>query len=388
MDLDGHIKLDGRGRWARDWVLSEEDLALKLVRHCKENVKALSVESATKFVNTELLVGLTHEQLQGVSIPVAQSTVHSWMRKLQINWKRVHKKDFYTDMHERTDVVEYRVGYCTRMEEREFQQHLWIQLYKTDDDKYREQYPNMAAGYAYTSANGQSMIEHHVDDCEGFIALRSAMKYGGNLSVRFPAGKKIIDHWGQDESVYKLYSEKGGTWCAQGVVGLRKKHQGPGVMISAFQNEKKGFGWRLTEAELKDFNYARFLNKRLKYTPGLTFLKYGKNRDGYWNYEKFKKQTLDFLDLFEHFYPNWQLLLEVDWSAGHGCYEPDALITRDMGLQWGGKQPILRTSTLTEGCLGANRKLQAGDLQYFAFREGDPGPWYAGTSQKFDRYIK
>ena len=52
-------------------------------------------------------------------------------------------------------------------------------------------------------------------------------------------------------------------------------------------------------------------------SPGVRFLNYGKGRDGYWDYEMFKQQVVDFIDAFETLHPDWQLLLEVDWSSGH-----------------------------------------------------------------------
>ena len=52
-------------------------------------------------------------------------------------------------------------------------------------------------------------------------------------------------------------------------------------------------------------------------SPGVRFLNYGKGRDGYWDYEMFKQQVIDFIDSFEAVHPDWQLLLEVDWSSGH-----------------------------------------------------------------------
>ena len=84
----------------------------------------------------------------------------------------------------------------------------------------------MILGYRYVAPDGTDMIEYHVDDCEAFLNLRSPLKHRGNLSVRFPEGEPILDHWGQDESVYKLYAERGGAWEACGVIGLRKKHEG------------------------------------------------------------------------------------------------------------------------------------------------------------------
>jgi hypothetical protein len=54
-----------------------------------------------------------------------------------------------------------------------------------------------------------------------------------------------------------------------------------------------------------------------------------------------------------------------------------------MNVGFGGKQAIPHPSKMTEGCLGAGAKLEAGDLQYFYFRTAEenggvaePPPWY------------
>ena len=46
-------------------------------------------------------------------------------------------------------------------------------------------------------------------------------------------------------------------------------------------------------------------------SPGVRFLNYGKNKDGYWDYEMFAKQVVDFMDAIEVLHPDWQMMLEV-----------------------------------------------------------------------------
>ena len=62
-------------------------------------------------------------------------------------------------------------------------------------------------------------------------------------------------------------------WVVGGVRGLRKKTEGPGEMVSAFQDRHRGFGFRVSETELRDFNKWRVGNGKseLTSTPGIRF---------------------------------------------------------------------------------------------------------------------
>jgi len=69
----------------------------------------------------------------------------------------------------------------------------------------------------------------------------------------------------------------------------------------------------MTPAELERVNAFRALRGRpaLDCSPGVRFLSYGKNKDGYWDYEMFAKQVVDFMDAFDVLHPEWQLMLEA-----------------------------------------------------------------------------
>lgn len=73
----------------------------------------------------------------------------------------------------------------------------------------------------------------------------------------------------------------------------------------------------LQELDATNAFRAKRGRETLDCSPGVRFLNYGKGRDGYWDYEMFKQQVIDFMDAFETVHPDWQLLLEVDWSSGH-----------------------------------------------------------------------
>ena len=102
---------------------------------------------------------------------------------------------------------------------------------------------------------------------------------------------------------------------------LRKKTDGPGKMASGHQDELRGFGFRMSASELRRVNAWRVLRKRtpLASSPGLQFLQYGKNKDGYWDAEMFGKQIDRILDCFDCLHSDWQLCLEVHLHSSNTC---------------------------------------------------------------------
>ena len=107
-----------------------------------------------------------------------------------------------------------------------------------------------------------------------------------------------VYHAGQDEIVYKAYSREGTEWVIRGARGLRKKTDGPGEMVSAFQDEERGFGLPLSEDELTAVNEFRQREGRaaLEATPGTRFLLPGKSREGYWSFAEFEEQIIDVMN--------------------------------------------------------------------------------------------
>ena len=61
---------------------------------------------------------------------------------------------------------------------------------------------------------------------------------------------KPLWHAGQDEVIFKAFAYAALQWIINGVRGLRKKSEGPGDMLSGFQDEIRGFGFPLTPEEL------------------------------------------------------------------------------------------------------------------------------------------
>jgi len=296
-------------------------------------------------------------------------------------------------------------------------------------------------------------------------------------------------HIGQDESIYKALAMSSKVWVTNGVTGLRKKTDGPGEMVSAVQDNARGFGIPMSKAEVREHPAARRTRTasecavraafsaassavalafgfgaeavldaevngqrtmssapRLHPTtsttssgaapatatgeeavlariasmpnitdggvasPGLVYMNYGKSKEGYWKYDHFEVQMLKCMEVCEVLHPHMQLMVEVDHSSGHGKGKEGGLNANSMGVGFGGKQARMRSSTVCEGCLGAqdatmwtdgqgewslserpgwrrvDRKLRVGDSQSMEFREGDPPPFYMlDDAQKKDR---
>ena len=105
----------------------------------------------------------------------------------------------------------------------------------------------------------------------------------------------------------------------------------------------------------------------------------------------FAKQVVDFMDCIEVLHPDWQLLLEVDWSSGHAKHLDGALNANSMNVTYGGGQKTPRESTIPSDLEKAklylgehDPKLKPGDTQFFYFREGDAPPFYDLTAPKQD----
>ena len=120
----GHFKRDGMHE--REWILSEEDIRLELLQWLKTE-KRVTAKKTGDFVNNVLLVnegGLERLDKYGLSLPVSSTTVHSWMVKLGCTYDRAGQS-YYTDGHERKDVVEYRKEYVRAKRRHALRQPCW-----------------------------------------------------------------------------------------------------------------------------------------------------------------------------------------------------------------------------------------------------------------------
>jgi hypothetical protein len=260
------------------------------------------------------------------------------------------------------------------------------------------------------------MVELHVDDNEVFEKFSLETHMGGNLSVRFPTAEfndigqckhghskehckchLPVWHMGQDESIFKAFQRSKRQWVVGGIRGLRKKTDGPGEMVCAFQDRHLGFGFPMTEAQMQFVNEFREQCGKiaLDRSPGIRFLEYrnmenkagtATGKEGWWDWDKFEVQLVDLVEAFELLYPGYQLMVEIDWSAGHSKHRVGALNAIPMGVGYGGGQPIMRDSVIerAEVFLGAGAQLSVGDTQCMIFKEGDQPPHFEPNAPKYD----
>ena len=192
---------------------------------------------------------------------------------------------------------------------------------------------------------------------------------------------------GQDECVFKSYALSKSCWILERDTGgevraLRKKGEGQGWMISAFQDEISGFGLQMSPERLKEANeHPDWATEApLLSSPGVATLSFGKNGDGYWTMDKMLQQLKAHTHCAQLRYKGFQLVYYFDWSSGLSAMPPEALHAGSMNATWGGKQKTMRKTIIagTDGFLGSfNPKLKPGDTQHLAFQAGDPPPFYA-----------
>ena len=371
---------------------------------------------------------------------ISRTAAWDWMRKAGAE-RAWHKQGSYTDVHEKPEVHAARVVYLVLCAALQLREKTWVHLPKKEYEAMVEAHNEKAATkkdgqegsarwrdvvprYEFVDKDGNAMVEVHVDqfddtDSDAWKkrrvvsarfkpapaagvanpptarrqAVDNASAYAEMMVERCDRGciKKVcrchmpVYRLGHDEAIFKAYCLPHGVWIICGVRSIRKKSDGPGEMVSAVQDEVRGFGFPMTEEELELVNAFRKDARRpeLKESPGKRFLKYGKNKEGYWDYDMFADQVAALLDCIEVLYPDHQIVLEVDWSQGHAKKMPQGLYVADVNLHPGGtqeKKGTMRSTNITAECLksgeldgtrGGKALLEVGGVQHFAFRKGD-----------------
>ena len=435
---------DGRGQHDREWLMNEEDMLIKFQKYMMYE-KYLTIDKTVEFVNgTKFLGGKMRDEQgnvildddgneiferdrlekYGVEFPVCRDTVFHWMiRAGAVCTRDGNTQTYYTDNHNRADVVEYREkDYTPHMLDIEDRMYVWLQLSTTELAQIQEHHPDLTPRREIDTPDGM-VYEFHVDDSDAFIAMRSELEYGGMMKAdAVPVCKPAWANWvckeqhtyaacrchlpvigtGQDESIFHSNAMSVIVWKVNGKGQLRKKGQGEGRMVSAFVDSARGFGLPMTDDELAAINASRTARdpqaEPLTESPGLRYLKYGKmttaagttsGKEGSWDNEKMVQQTIDYMDAAEVLYPGHQIHFQFDWSSGHSKRSDDGLCVGNMNWGYGGKQTALRDTKLTAGCIGPfpttvtvqtadgpqtmDYGLQVGDTQSFVYGESVAG---------------
>ncbi len=252
---------------------------------------------------------------------ICKKTVNKWMTKLGYGWKR-RERTSYNSTHEHPVTIAYRASFILRyFYKYEPRAHRWVQVEKVDADllKKNSNVPN-DAGIEYKTANGNEMVEFHVDDCQSFgMIMDRDTEFGGQLSVLFlnmktclledEATKKLLETevgnykyekdgeswteihasqfkhpnseevkqfidknelsydgsvrvplimWGQDECIFKQYITFMHHWVKRdGQRPMTPKDDGMGMMVSSIKSREFGFGFELTTEQLEKVNAFR-----------------------------------------------------------------------------------------------------------------------------------
>ena len=96
-------------------------------------------------------------------------------------------------------------------------------------------------------------------------------------------------------------------------------------------------------------------------------------------------QLEDCIDVVKNLWPQYDYLFLFDYSCGHDKQRADGLNAENMLRGYGGKQALLRDTTIEqeEGCLGPKigRTLNVGDVQSFVFKPTDEGPFHLNAQE-------
>ncbi len=97
--------------------------------------------------------------------------------------------------------------------------------------------------------------------------------------------------------------------------------------------------------------------------------------EGYWNYNQTVLQVENVFDVLAIKYPQYDIVLLMDQSSGHGKMQEGALNANLMSVKFGGKQGKLRKTKISE--VGTYRRiLEVGNEQSMMFCEEVAGPFY------------
>jgi hypothetical protein len=426
-------------RSAKSPFSEDESLMVQFKSWARSDLETLTVNKAQAWVNKTLLTDWSAHDLENSKIlfPVSRNIAARWMLEAGFKYER-HKKSYYVDRHEDTDVLADRKKYIAEFFEEEIFEHCWMQLSKRmylqnkslksmsavktktkikQETKMIKHESNStvkdastavtkyldAKAYHYTTKAGEDMVEVHADWLYQYDAAEKLPngipplpKYGGNLSVRKPESVKPRVTFGQDEAIFRSSQLNESCWAIDGQQTLRTKSMGVGRMVSALCSREFGFGLDLSVEELTRVNGVRrnqkygdeeaaiYLlgsadKKDLVSSPFVRYLEYGKGKDGYWSYNHMVLQLEDCTDTFKVLFPSFQIVYELDHSSGHDKEKADGLTTTPSMLGWehGGKQRSMRSSELgmnNTGTVRHDRCINLGELQHMSFRMDDLPP--------------
>ena len=179
------------------------------------------------------------------------------------------------------------------------------------------------------------------------------MQFGGNLSVRIPRDTKPLICFGQDECIFKQFIFTAKSWTLpDGQKAIIPKDEGYGIMISAMTSREFGFGMQLSAEDLVKINKERENKKysdeeaavavhgnsnkqKLTSSPFVIEFDYGKDGEGYWDYNHMVMQLEDCADAVRVLHLAYEYIFLFDHSCGHNKQRPDGLSVNRMIKSFG-----------------------------------------------------
>ena len=331
---------------------------------------------------------------------ISLNAVHRWMRYLGYQYSET-KKTYYTDGHERDDVIEDRdYRFLDKYFVYELRSHRWVHIKNEDAILLTKKHPPFPVDACYRfKLNGIEYNEYHMDT---HICLRyeDHRPFEYKTSIRKPIHLKPLIMFGQDESPYHQFVFSNKNWKSDtGASHIQPKGLGEILMISGFQSRETGLGLGnlLTDRVRGSINAKR---KGMKYIskvdselingsdvkkdifddPLLRYFNAGVNKDGYWTSSHAKLQLEDCVDCLTILFPEYDFLFLYDQSSGHTKMRDDGLLVNNMNISYGGVVNTMHDSVIKE--LGPYQSLlKIGDVQKMIFTKHDRGPFWLTSLQ-------
>lgn len=178
---------------------------------------------------------------------IGMSTAWRWLIYHGYKYNE-NKRCYYTDGHERQDVVNDRnIRFLPAYFNYEKQAHCWVQMSECTAIEHEKCHDDLPPDcyYTYHTDTNIAMREYHVDSHKSLrkFVTEVNQKYGGELSVRRDKNKKTIMLIGQDESTFQQYMFSKYMWkLRDGTHTLIPKSEGEIYMVSGFQSREFGLG--------------------------------------------------------------------------------------------------------------------------------------------------
>jgi hypothetical protein len=409
--LDSNVFQDKRGSWKRPNFLIDTGLYIAFENYIRYS-RSISVDICKTW-----LEGIVKEKFPddhpARKMGLSRGTIHKWLRDMGCTYCR-KTKVYYTDRHDTSDNIEDRVTrYIPDHYMLSVRQPVWVTVdtasvdEKIIDEAIEDANYRSSEFIESKQTKDQETIQIHIDylDPELHTLYRnssmSKLQHPGEfflqdislwtkLECRYGHQPEVckchcpIFKVGHDEKIFHSHSLPSWGWEYQGKMKMSKKGIGSGMMISGFVDSYRGYGLPMSDEEYHNVNCKRAAENKqpLHESPGNVYFAYGENRQGYWDNDHFTEQTENYLDCLECLYPDHQIVIEADWSSGHMKFAEDALIASNLNVNFGGKQPRVRETYITNDIhLGANAKLKVGDVQKMQFTEDDEPPFYQPKAQ-------